>query len=346
MKPRIHWWSFCFILTLRSKGESILQKNVIKPLKISRLTLENNLILAPMAGICLKPFRLAIKKMGAGLVCNEMVSSYGLCYENVKTWQMLDVFDSLERPVSVQIFGDKAEIMAEAAKRLVDRGIEIIDLNMGCPAPKVTNGGAGSALLKNPAQVRSIIAKTRAAVKVPLTVKIRAGWDLNSVNVEEVAKVVEGEGADALIVHARTRSQKFQEFDWNFIARAKAQVQIPVIGNGNLFTPQDVERMYNETGCDGFMIGRATESNPWIFKQILADSPLEISAQMRLDYILQFARDFVAYRGEHGIFEVRKFIVWLTKSLPNATELRQEFFAITSLADVDEIITRQRLPKI
>ncbi|MCP4482128.1 MAG: tRNA dihydrouridine synthase DusB [bacterium] len=323
-----------------------LAKNAINPLKLGKIVFKNNLILAPMAGVCLKPFRIAMKKMGAGLVCNEMVSSYGICYENKKTWRMLDVFDVKEKPVSVQVFGDKPEVIAEASTRLVDKGIEIIDINMGCPAPKVINGCAGSAILKDLDQVRQIVKKTRAAIDVPLTVKIRAGWDLQSVNAPLVAKVIEGEGADAVILHARTRSQKYKDFNWHWIKEVKDAIKIPVIGNGELFTPYDVERMFLETGCDGFMFGRSAETNPWIFKQVLdyfnsnKTDYFKVTDQEKLHYLLEFAHDFIKYRGTQGAFEVRKFIVWLTKGLPNSAELRKDLFAIKNLEDIEVIITK------
>ena len=318
----------------------------IRPLKIGNILFNNNLFLAPMAGICLKPFRLEMKRLGAGVVCNEMVSSYGICYHNKKTLEMLDVFDEKERPVSVQVFGDNPDIIAESCKILVDKGIEFLDINMGCPAPNVVNGGAGSALLKDLDKIRLIVKKVRSALSIPFSVKIRTGWDLNSVNACEVAQIVEGEGADAIIVHARTRSQKFNDFDWSMIGKVKSNAKIPVIGNGSIFSPIDVKKMYEMTNCDGFMIGRATCSNPWIFRQILEyfeKGKFEaISDEERLEYLKNFAYKFVEYRGEKGIFEVRKFIVWLTKSMPNSSELRRQFFEIKELTDIEKVIERYR----
>ena len=319
---------------------------IIRPFKIGKLIFKNNLVLAPMAAVCLKPFRLKMKQMGAGLVSNEMVSSYGVCYENQKTWDMLDVFDEVETPVSVQVFGSDPHYIAEAAKRLVDKGVEIVDINMGCPSPKLTNGGAGSALLKDPKKVQEVVKKAREAIGslAALTVKIRAGWDLSSINSGDIAAIIEGEGADAISIHARTKTQKFKDYDWGVIKDVKDRVNIPVIGNGNLMTPYDVKQMYDETNCDAFMIGRATQSNPWIFKQTLEyfekGTITEASDKERIEYILTFARDFVAYRGDHGIFEVRKFIVWLTKAMKNSASLRKDFFEIRSLADVDLILER------
>jgi nifR3 family TIM-barrel protein len=315
---------------------------MIKELKIRDIILKNNLILAPLAGICLKPFRIAIKNMEAGLVCNEMISCHGVVYKNKKTMAMIDVKDEKERPVSVQIFGNDAVIMGESAKILESIGVEIIDINMGCPAPKVVSSGSGSALLKDLDKVKNIAKNVRKSIAIPMTVKIRAGWDANSVNAEEVAEILEGEGCELLTVHARTRAQKFNDFDWDIIRKVKQKVKIPVIGNGSIFTPFDVKNMFEQTNCDGFMIGRASFTNPWIFKQILefyeTGTFSEISDAEKLEYILNFSRNFIEYTGEHGIFELRKFIVWLTKGLPNGKVLREEFFKIKNLDDVDDII--------
>ena len=319
---------------------------MIKELKIRDIGLKNNLVLAPLAGICLKPFRISIKNMGAGLVCSEMISCHGIVHKNKKTMAMIDVKDEAEKPVSVQIFGNDAVIMGESARILQDFGVEIIDINMGCPAPKVVNSGSGSALLKDLEKVKNIAKSVRKSISIPMTVKIRSGWDLDTINAEEVAEILEGEGTEMLTVHARTRSQKFNDCDWNIIQKVKQKVKIPVIGNGNIFTPYDVKNMYEQTNCDGFMIGRASFTNPWIFRQILEFAETgnftEISDSEKLEYILDFSRKFIEYTGEHGVFELRKFIVWLTKGLPNGRILRDEFFKINNLDDVDEIIEKYK----
>jgi tRNA-dihydrouridine synthase B len=321
------------------------KKTFIKKIKIKNIEFENNLALAPLAGITIKPFRVNLEKMGAKILFTEMISSYGVIYENKKTIAMVDVKEE-KHPIIVQIFGNNADIMADSARKLQDFGVEIIDINMGCPAPKVVSSGSGSALLKDIKKVEEIIRKVRASIQIPLTLKIRAGWDLESINALEVSKIAENEGIDLLTVHARTKSQKFNDFNWDIISQVKNNVKIPVIGNGNIFSPYDVKNMFEQTNCDGFMIARASFSNPWIFKQILEFDEKgtfdEISDEDKLNYILQFSRDFIEYKGDRGIFELRKFIVWLTKGLPNSRILREEFFSIKSLSDVDDIIKRYK----
>src|SRR5574344_188778 len=306
---------------------------------------KKNLALAPLAGITIKPFRVNLEKMGAKILFTEMISSYGVIYENKKTIAMVDVKEE-KHPIIVQIFGNNADIMADSARKLQDFGVEIIDINMGCPAPKVVSSGSGSALLKDIKKVEEIIRKVRASIQIPLTLKIRAGWDLESINALEVSKIAENEGIDLLTVHARTKSQKFNDFNWDIISQVKNNVKIPVIGNGNIFSPYDVKNMFEQTNCDGFMIARASFSNPWIFKQILEFDEKgtfdEISDEDKLNYILQFSRDFIEYKGDRGIFFFCIFIVWLTKGLPNSRILREEFFSIKSLSDVDDIIKRYK----
>jgi nifR3 family TIM-barrel protein len=321
----------------------------IKKLKIRNIEFKNNLALAPLAGITLKPFRENLVEMGAGIVFTEMISSYGILYDNKKTLKMLDVQNE-KMPVIVQIFGNDENIMADAAKKLQDFGAKIIDINMGCPTTKVVNSGSGSALLKDTKKVQNIIHKIRKAIDIPLTLKIRAGWDLESINAVEISKIAEGEGIELISVHSRTRSQKFNEFDWTIIAKVKETIKIPVIGNGNIFCPEDVKRMFEKTFCDGFMIGRASFSNPWIFKQILDYEKngeyKKVTDAEKLDYILKFSRDFIVYTGDEGIFALRKFIVWLTKGLPNSKFLRDDFFAIKNLNDINEIILKYKEVKV
>ena len=315
-------------------------QNFIKPIKIKNIDFENNLALAPLAGISIKPFRKFIRNFGARILFTEMISSHGLFYNNKKTWDLVDI--SLENPtVIVQIFGNDPEILAIVSEMLADKGVKFIDINMGCPAPKVVSHGSGSSLLKDPLKIAKIIKTVRQKINIPLSIKIRAGFDLNSINAPKIAKIAEDEGVDLITVHARTRSQKFNDFDWNIIKKVKDAVKIPVIGNGNIFTPYDVKNMYDMTFCDGFMIGRASFSNPWIFRQILEffnnGTFFEISEEEKLNYIFDFSSEFLKYRGERGIFELRKFIVWLVKGMKGASELRAKLFNIQSLEDLSKI---------
>jgi tRNA-dihydrouridine synthase B len=311
---------------------------MIKKLKIRDIELKNNLILAPLAGITIKPFRLNAQSFGAGLTFTEMISAHGIIYKNKKTLKMIDISNEKE-PVVVQIFGNDAKIMGEASKVLENMHAKIIDINMGCPATKVVSSGSGSAILKDLKKVTEIIQTVRKSINIPLTLKIRAGWDLENINAEEVANIAENEGVELITVHARTRTQKFNDFDWEIIKKVKNKVKIPVIGNGNIFTVFDVKNMYEKTNCDGFMIGRATLSNPWIFRQILQYSEnetknIEISNNERINYIKKFVKEFLNYKGEKGIFEVRKFIAWLVKGLPNAKTLREKFFQLENINDI------------
>lgn len=240
----------------------------IRRLQIGNVTLENNLILAPMAGVTDLPFRLLCKEQGAGLLCMEMVSAKAILYKNRNTEELLTI-DKRENPVSLQLFGSDPDIMSEIAKQIEDRPFDILDINMGCPVPKVVNNGDGSALMKNPKLAGEIIEKTARAIKKPVTVKIRKGFDEEHVNAVEMAHIAQESGAAAVAVHGRTRSQFYSgKADWDIIRQVKEAVSIPVIGNGDILTAADVIAMQKQTGCDGFMIARGAEGNPWIFAQI------------------------------------------------------------------------------
>ncbi|HIR70997.1 MAG TPA: tRNA dihydrouridine synthase DusB, partial [Candidatus Pullilachnospira gallistercoris] len=245
-------------------------EKVIHPLRIGEVLLENNLILAPMAGVTDLPFRVLCHEQGAGLICTEMVSAKAIYHNNRNTEELLRI-DDREGAVSLQLFGSDPDCISQMAKRIEDRPFAILDINMGCPVPKVVKNGDGSALMKQPKLVEEIVDKTVRAIRKPVTVKIRKGFDEQHVNAVEVAKAAEAGGASAVAVHGRTREQYYAgKADWDIIARVKGAVKIPVIGNGDLTCPEDVEAMAAQTGCDGFMIGRAAQGNPWIFRQILS----------------------------------------------------------------------------
>ena len=300
----------------------------IRRLKIGNVTLENNLILAPMAGVTDLPFRLLCKEQGAGLLCMEMVSAKAILYKNRNTEELLTI-DKRENPVSLQLFGSDPDIMSEIAKQIEDRPFDILDINMGCPVPKVVNNGDGSALMKNPKLAGEIIEKTARAIKKPVTVKIRKGFDEEHVNAVEMAHIAQESGAAAVAVHGRTRSQFYSgKADWDIIRQVKEAVSIPVIGNGDILTAKDVIAMQKQTGCDGFMIARGAEGNPWIFAQILhyfktgeelPNPTFEEVTQM----LLRHARMQLEFKGEYtGIREIRKHAAWYTAGYRNSSKLR------------------------
>ena len=301
---------------------------MIKPLTIGNVTLPNNLILAPMAGVTDLPFRLLCKEQGAGLLCMEMVSAKAILYKNKNTESLLTI-DERECPVSLQLFGSEPDIISQIAHEIEERPFDILDLNMGCPVPKIVNNGEGSALMKNPRLAGEIIEKTARAVKKPVTVKIRKGFDDNHVNAVEMAKIAEASGAAAIAVHGRTREQYYSgKADWDIIRQVKEAVSIPVIGNGDLLTAEDVIAMYEQTGCDGFMIARGAQGNPWIFKQIL--HYFETGEHLRKpsftevkEMILRHAKMMQEYKGEYiGMREIRKHAAWYTAGYPNSAKLR------------------------
>ncbi len=301
---------------------------MIKPLTIGSVTLPNNLILAPMAGVTDLPFRLLCKEQGAGLLCMEMVSAKAILYKNRNTMDLLAI-DPRENPVSLQLFGSDPDIMAEIAAQIEERPYDILDINMGCPVPKIVGNGEGSALMKNPKLAGEIIEKTARATKKPVTVKIRKGFDETKVNAVEMARIAEASGAAAIAVHGRTREQFYSgKADWDIIRQVKEAVSIPVIGNGDLLCADDIIRMYNETGCDGFMIARGAQGNPWIFSQILHF--FETGEHMRKpsfkevkDMMLRHAESMIAFKGEYtGIREIRKHGAWYTAGYPNSAKLR------------------------
>ena len=299
-------------------------------LMVGNVVLDNPLILAPMAGVTDLPFRLLCSQQGVGLIGMEMVSAKAIMYKNKNTEKLLEIHPE-EGPVSLQLFGSDPEIISRIAKQIEDRPFSILDINMGCPVPKIVNNGEGSALMKNPRLVGEIVRKTVKAINKPVTVKIRKGFDDDHVNAVEIAKIVEDAGGAAIGIHGRTREQYYSgKADWEIIARVKEAVSIPVLGNGDVTDAESAVRMMKETGCDGVMIARAARGNPWIFKRILSkletgEECPEPTMEERRDTILKHARLQTEYKGEYtAVREMRKHIGWYTTGLPHSARLRQK----------------------
>ena len=313
-------------------------------MQIGEIKLAAPLALAPMAGITDLPFRLICRRLGCGMTVSEMVSAKGLLYKNVKTTEMLRIDDG-ERPTAIQLFGSVPEELAEAARMVEAGGADMIDFNMGCPVPKIVNNGEGSALMKQPQLAHDILAAMVKAVKIPVTVKFRAGWDDNSRNAVEIARAVEAAGVSAVAVHGRTRQQFYEgKADWGIIAEVKQAVKVPVFGNGDIFTVEDGLRMLAETGVDGLMIGRGADGNPWIFRELAAvlrgeERPAAPSLQERLAQAAEHLDMLIDYKGEHiSVKEMRRHISAYLKGLPHAAEFRGRFHKVDTREQFMELL--------
>ncbi len=316
-------------------------------LEIGGVTLKNNVILAPMAGVTDQPFRLLCREMGAGMVCMEMVSAKAIYYNNRNTEALLAIHPG-EAPASLQLFGSEPDIVAEMAARIEERPFSVLDFNMGCPVPKVVNNGEGSALMKNPRLVEKLLTALVRAVKKPVTVKIRKGFDDNSVNAVEIAKIAEHCGVSAVAVHGRTRAQYYSgRADWDIIRQVKEAVKIPVIGNGDVDSPEAAKSMLESTGCDGVMIGRAAQGNPWIFRETVRFLEDGVSVpgpgrKEKKELVLRHAALQREIKGEYtAVREMRKHLAWYTSGMPHSARFRGMINSIDTMealfAGVEEI---------
>lgn len=318
--------------------------------KIGNIEIKNKVVLAPMAGICNNAFRRIIKEMGCGLIYAEMVSDKAIMYENDKTLDMLYMTD-FERPIAQQIFGSDKESFVIAAKKIYETmHPDIIDINMGCPVPKVAlRSQAGSALLKDPLKVKEIVQAVVASVPIPVTVKIRSGWDSDHISAVEIAKIVEEAGASAIAIHPRTRSQQYSgKADWNIIKQVKESVKIPVIGNGDIKSCYDAKRMLDETGCDAIMIGRGVLGNPWLIKECvsyLEDGllPEPVTDLEKIDMIIKHFDYLLKIKPEHiAIKEIRSHVAWYLKGIKNSVNVKTQIFKCTTKEQIINILNNFR----
>lgn len=314
---------------------------------IGNVELDNPYILAPMAGVTDLPFRLLCKEQGAGLLCMEMISAKALQYKNKNTKALLSIHPD-EYPVSLQLFGSDPDIISRIAHEIEELPFQILDINMGCPVPKVVKNGEGSALMNQPKLVYEIVAKTVKAIKKPVTVKIRKGFDDDHVNAVEIAKIIEEAGAAAVAVHGRTREQYYSgKADWDIIRQVKEAVSIPVIGNGDVTSGEKALELRKQTGCDGVMIGRGAQGNPWIFSELLEYEktgvlPARPDISVIRETMLRHARLQIEYKGEYlGIREMRKHVAWYTKGLKGSAKLRDEINRVESYEELEELLNQK-----
>ncbi len=317
----------------------------MKQLRIGNVQLENSYILGPMAGVTDLPFRLLCKEQGAGLVCMEMVSAKGILYNNKNTESLLEIHPE-EMPASLQLFGSDPKIVSEMAKRIEERPFAILDINMGCPVPKVVKNGEGSALMKNPKLVFELVSAVVKAIEKPVTVKIRKGFDDDHINAVEIAKIIEEAGAAAVAVHGRTREQYYSgKADWDIIRQVKEAVTIPVIGNGDVNSGEKAIAMRERTGCDGIMIARGAQGNPWIFSELLeyersGTLPPRPSVEEIKKTMLRHARLQLKFKGDFiGMREMRKHVAWYTKGIHGAARFRELINKVETYEELENILT-------
>lgn len=307
-------------------------------MKIGNVTLKNNVVAAPMAGVTDLPFRLLLKEQGAGLVCSEMVSAKAIYYNNKNT-EALMLTDERERPFSLQLFGSEPELMADMVKKIEGRPFDMIDINMGCPVPKVVNNGEGSALMKQPLLAGRMIEAMAKVTKKPVTVKMRKGFDDTCINAVEMAHIAQESGAAMVTVHGRTREQYYHgKADWDIIRQVKEAVSIPVIGNGDIDSPEASQAIFRQTGCDGIMIGRGLQGNPWLISQILYGKQKPTLEEV-VAMILRHARMQIEFSGEYlGIRQMRKHVAWYTTGYPGSSKLRGMVNRVESMAALEELL--------